>query len=109
MVRALLLADSPQRFGGQILFANEIRKKGVDVVFFVSETVYDRHSAIVSGLEFKIINEVRKSKRVKKNFILNFLIDNLSDRQKTSMVTLREAIYDSLFFESKAKKKEEKS
>jgi len=108
MVRALLLADSPQRFGGQILFANEIRKKGVDVVFFVSETVYDRHSAIVSGLEFKIINEVRKSKRVKKNFILNFLIDNLSDRQKTSMVTLREAIYDSLFFESKAKKKEEK-
>ena len=108
MSRALFLADSPQRFKDQILFANEISKKGVDVVFFVSETVCDRYPEIIFGLEFKIINEAQKSKEVKKNYILSLLIDNLSDRQKSSIVALREAIYDSFFFESKVKKREEK-
>ena len=98
MSRVLFLADSPQRFKGQILFANEISKKGVDVVFFVSETVCDRYPEIIFGLEFKIINEAQKSKEVKKNYILSLLIDNLSDRQKSSIVALREAIYDSFFF-----------
>ena len=105
MNNVLFLSDSPHRFTDQISFANKIVKKNVDVFFFISEAVYDEYPIAVSELKFKIINGKSQGK---KNNIFNFFIDILNGRKLRFIADMRNMVYDSFLFESKAKKREEK-